>query len=51
MRKYTTVESVKVLPQQEQERISAELHKLGKTSARDLTEEERKQALDSRTND
>ncbi len=45
MRKYQTVEKADVLPPKEQQAISNSLHKLGKSSARDLSEEERKSLL------
>jgi len=45
MRKYQSVEKANVLPADEQQKISANLHTLGKTSAVNLTDEERK-ALD-----
>ena len=45
MRKYQSVEKTEILPRSEQDRVSSELHKLGKTSARDLTDEERAKVL------
>lgn len=47
MRKYQSVEKVTVLPPSEQKQISENLHKVGKTSAVDLTEEERRKTLDT----
>lgn len=47
MKKFTTAEAVKVLTPEEQGKISDGLHKVGKTSAKNLTDEERKVALDS----
>jgi hypothetical protein len=47
LRKYQKVEDAKPLPREEQEKIAANLHKVGKTSARDLTDTERKSALDN----
>lgn len=46
-RKFQSVEKSEILPQGQQEKISSELHKLGKTSVRDLTDEERRKALDA----
>lgn len=46
--KYQKAESAQVLPPEEQKAISDNLHSLGKTSARDLSEEERKIALDAK---
>lgn len=40
--KYQKVERVEVETQDEHDRISRELNRLGKTSARELTDEERK---------
>lgn len=40
-RKYQSVEKTEVLPHDENERIAAELQKLGKTSATQLTDAER----------
>lgn len=48
MRKYQSVEKTQVLPPAEQERISTNVHKLGKTSASELTDEERRKALDTK---
>lgn len=48
--KFNKVESAKVLSPQQHEAVETELHKLGKTSAAGLTEEERenlKMALES----
>jgi hypothetical protein len=50
MRKYQSVEKTQVLSPEEQTKVSENLHKLGKTSARGLTDEERaafKTALDT----
>lgn len=47
LRKYQKVEKVTPLPRDEQAKISANLHKVGKTSAADLTDAERKAALDN----
>jgi hypothetical protein len=47
-RKYQSVEKTEVLPPQEQKSISNGLHAIGKTSARDLSEEERRKALDTK---
>jgi hypothetical protein len=47
MRKYQSVEKTEVLPPKEQQAISSGLHAIGKTSARDLSEEERRRALDA----
>lgn len=47
MRKFQSVEKTQVLGADEQAKISDNLHKLGKTSAVELTEEERAKALDS----
>lgn len=50
MRKYQSAEKAQVLSPQEQTKVSENLHKLGKTSARDLSDEERaalKTALDT----
>lgn len=45
MRKYQSVEKTEVLPPQEQQKISSDLHAIGKTSAKELTEEERQKLL------
>lgn len=42
MRKYQSVEKVEVLPPDEHDRIERELHRLGKTSARELDSDERR---------
>ncbi len=47
LRKYQSVEKTEVLSPSEQAKVSANLHKLGKTSAVDLTDEERRKALDT----
>lgn len=47
MRKYQSVEQTTVLSPSEQEKIASGLRAIGKTSAKDLTEEERKLALDT----
>jgi hypothetical protein len=46
-RKFQSVEKTEVLPPSEQQKISENLHKIGKTSAKDLSEEERRKALDA----
>jgi len=43
--KYGDAEKPKVLPPEEQQRIGTELGRLGKTSARDLTEVERQKVF------
>lgn len=48
LRKYQSVEKATVVSPQESSQISENLHKLGKTSARDLTDEERAKALDTK---
>jgi hypothetical protein len=48
LRKFQSVEKTQVLGADEQAKISANLHKLGKTSAVALTDEERAKALDSK---
>lgn len=45
MRKYQSVERAEVLPPKEQQKISENLHSVGKTSAKNLSEEERKKLL------
>jgi CheY binding len=47
MRKYQSVEKAEVLPEKDQDKISENLHTLGKTSARELSDEERKFVLDT----
>jgi hypothetical protein len=47
MRKYQSVEKTEVLPPKEQQKIASNLHKLGKTSAKDLDEEDRRKAFDT----
>ncbi|MDA4131647.1 MAG: hypothetical protein OK454_00780 [Thaumarchaeota archaeon] len=47
MTKYQSVEHAEILPEDEQARINAGLRRLGKTSAKDLTEDERKSLLNS----
>lgn len=47
LRKYQSVEKVEVLSPKEQEKIAANLKKLGKTSAVDLSSEDRRRVLDS----
>lgn len=47
LRKYQSVEKTEVLPPREQQAIQQNLHKMGKTSARDLDEEERRKAFDA----
>jgi hypothetical protein len=49
MRKYTAAEKAQVLTPAQNERIGANLNSIGKTSARDLTAEERQAALDTRS--
>lgn len=46
--KYQHVEKAEVLPPKEQAQISRNLHAIGKTSAKNLSEEERKHALDAK---
>jgi hypothetical protein len=46
-RKYQSVEKTEVLPPKEQQKISSGLHAIGKTSAKNLDEEERRRVLDS----
>jgi len=43
--KYGDSEKPEVLPQEDQQRIGAELRRLGKTSAKDLTEDERRKVF------
>ena len=46
--KYQKAEKTEVLPPEKQKAISDSLHSIGKTSARDLSEEERRKiALDA----
>ncbi len=45
MTKYADVESAQVLSPQEHEQIESGLHRLGKKSARDLTDDQREQVL------
>lgn len=47
MTKYQSVEHAEILPEEEQARINQGLRQLGKTSAKDLTEAERKRLLSS----
>ena len=47
LRKFQSVEQARVLEEQESQKIAAELHRMGKTSAADLSDTERKSALDS----
>lgn len=47
MRKYQSVERVEILPPKKQEEIAAGLKSLGKTSAVQLTDAERRNILDS----
>lgn len=44
--KYTQTESHRVVSKDGHEQIEKNLHRIGKTSARDLTPDERKQTLD-----
>lgn len=46
-RKYMSVEKVEVLSPSEQRKIASNIKSLGKTSASELTSEERRKALDS----
>jgi hypothetical protein len=46
LRKYQSVEKAQVLPPSEQKAISSN-HRIGKTSAAKLSEEERRKVLDS----
>lgn len=48
-RKYQKVEDSRLVEEREAQRIAAELHRRGKTSARELTDAERKSALDSKS--
>lgn len=48
LRKYQKVESTQVASPKEHAQIESNLHRLGKTSAVDLTEEERKSSLDTK---
>ena len=45
MTKFADAESAEVLPPVEEARINEELRRIGKTSAKDLTEVERKEIL------
>ncbi len=47
MTKYQSVEHAEILPEEEQARINQGLRRLGKASAKDLTEDERKRLLSS----
>jgi hypothetical protein len=47
LRKYQKVEDARVLEEQESQKIAAELHRRGKTSATELTDTERKSVLDN----
>ena len=47
MTKYQSVEHAEILSEDEQTRINKGLRQLGKTSAKDLTEDERKRLLGS----
>ncbi len=47
MTKYQSVEHAEVLSEEEQARINQGLRRLGKKSAQDLSEAERKRLLDS----
>lgn len=46
LRKFQKVEDAKVIEERESQKITAELHRLGKTSASELTENERTEVLD-----
>jgi ribosome recycling factor len=46
-RKYQKVEKANVLSEDEHRKVESNLHKLNKTSAADLTDEERKKTFDS----
>jgi hypothetical protein len=46
LRKYADVETAEVLPPEDQERIERGLHRLGKTTAKDLSEDERRKVFD-----
>ena len=46
LRKFQSVEDAKVVEERESQKITAELHRLGKTSATELTDSERKSVLD-----
>lgn len=45
--KYTATEKAEVLSPEKHRTVEAELHRIGKTSARDLTDEERQKFTDS----
>jgi hypothetical protein len=47
IRKYQSVEKTEVLSPTEQKEISSGLHAIGKTSAKNLNEEERRRVLDA----
>ena len=47
MKKYTKAESAQVLSPAQHKEVEKELKKLGKSSAAELTDEEREQVLDS----
>jgi hypothetical protein len=47
LRKYQKAEDARVLEEQESQKIAAELHRMGKTSAAELSDTERKSALDT----
>lgn len=47
MRKYADTQKVEVVDPREAQRIASNLHAIGKTSARSLTDEERKRTLDA----
>jgi hypothetical protein len=47
LRKFQSVEKTEVLAPQEQKAISSGLHAIGKTSARNLSEEERRKMFDA----
>jgi len=48
MRKYADTSKVEVVQPSEAQRIASNLHSLGKTSATQLSDEERKRTLDTR---
>lgn len=49
-RKYQAVEKVEVVPEDESERIRTGITRLGKTSATELTDSEKRDVLDSEQN-
>jgi hypothetical protein len=47
LRKYQSVEKADVLPREQQQAIREGVTRLGKTSARELSEDERRKVLDT----